>query len=82
MIGYAKDNSHTQVFNCHKLLEYKVGLPMDLTNFGHVHEHDQSYALGSNSVYTVLKAYLDQETYKVDKSIRFYQELLKDQASS
>ena len=34
VIGYAKANSHTQKFNCHKLLEYGVGSPMDPYAFG------------------------------------------------
>ena len=56
MIGYAKANSHTQKFNCHKLLEFEVGSPIDLENFGTLAKFETGYELASLGLPHVLEA--------------------------
>ena len=45
MLGYAKHadrtETNTQKFNCHKILEFGVGLPMDAHNFGNLVDLDR-----------------------------------------
>ena len=82
MIGYAKADSHTQKFNCHKLLEFEVGAPMSQENFGEIAQYETGYELSSFGLPFVLKDLTLKPSETRDSKIKFYQELLKDQANN
>ena len=56
MIGYAKSNSHSQLYTCHKLLEFGIGLPMQVNDFPSVYPADFTYNLPNKSLSSIVGA--------------------------
>ena len=83
MIGYAKANSHTQLYTCHKLLEYNLGLPMNLDNpGGFVQPVSFTYDLPDTKLSSVIAAIEKKAAYKIESAVSYYHELTKEQSES
>lgn len=89
MIGYAKANSHTQKYNCHKLVEYGVGSPLDITNFGQLAKFvgmDRADSAEDSSTPSLAQALVTLHKARipvtVTEKLDFYRELVREEQES
>mmetsp|Transcript_40315 Transcript_40315/g.52790 ORF Transcript_40315/g.52790 Transcript_40315/m.52790 type:complete len:99 (-) Transcript_40315:274-570(-) len=75
-LGYAKSNTPSQIYTCHKINEYGIGLPLSLEGSTFVQNADFAYNLPDKQLSTILGAIATNSAFELEKAAKYYQALV------